>query len=121
MVTPEELAGLVLILSVGAIFFYSLGRFSASYQNKKELKSMTDKVNYTLEKYSDKTPKQKELSVLNYESECVKKHIDSLINEIFNKRYKIDLINIQIKQEEEKIKIAKAKLMLINTEIENYK
>lgn len=121
MVAPEELVGLVFILSIGAIFFYSIGRFSASYQNKKELKSMTDKVNYALEKYSDKTPKQKELSVLNYEAECIKKHIEEC-----KKQLVLDDISIsfKIKAKEElqkKIDIEKCKLMLVNTEIQNYK
>lgn len=116
MITPEEFAGLVFILSISAIF-YSIGRLSVSYKNNREIKLMTDKVNYTLEKYSDKTQKKKELSSLQYESQCVKNHIDSLVNDILNKRYNIDLINIQIEQEEERIRIAKAKLMIINTEI----
>ena len=116
MITPEEFAGLVFILSISAIF-YSIGRLSVSYKNNREIKLMTDKVNYTLEKYSDKNTKKKELSSLQYESQCVKNHIDSLVNDILNKRYNIDLINIQIEQEEERIRIAKAKLMIINTEI----
>ena len=117
MKNPEEFAVLVVMLSVVAIYFYFIGRLSVSYKNNREIKLMTDKVNYTLEKYSNKAPKQKELSLLQYESQCVRNHIDSLVNDILNKRYNIDLINIQIEQEEERIRIAKAKLMIINTEI----
>lgn len=117
MITPEEFAGLVFILSISAIFFYFIGRLSVTYKNNREIKLMTDKVNHTLEKYSDKAPKKKELSVLRYEAECVRKHIDSLVDDILSKRYKIDLIAIDIEQKEERIRIAKAKLMIINTEI----
>ena len=121
MNNPEEFVGLVFILSIGAIFFYFIGRLSVLHKNNREIKNMTDKVNYTLEKYNNKSPKQKELSVLRYEAEYVRKHIDSLVNEILNKRYKIDLIAIDIEQKEERIRIAKAKLMIINTEISNHK